>query len=185
MMKAIIRIENWLFLLLAVVLFGACSSKEDALKGSWTRTFGLNTSSYTEGRVFSQEAGKTFFHTFVFEKGTSGKGTFKDVVNPLVLNNNSDLVVVGSKISGEWEIKDNKLYLYYNDSVELTNGDDLHPADKARLEGQMKELFLTKFKEAGEKGFPYELKEKNNKTGIEIDFGNDKETFVKNQDKDN
>lgn len=176
-------IQGFMTLLMTTFMFVSCSSKEDQFVGSWSRSFGMNTHPYTEFRAFSQNTGKTFFHTFTFEKGKDGKGEFFDVVSPLMIGGDPDEIVIGSKVSGEWEVKDGKLYLYYNDDIQLTHADNLDPEVKTILEDQLTQQVLSKYKEDGEKGFSYEFKEKNNKTGLEIEFGQDKMVLVKEKSK--
>lgn len=177
-------ISKLICLVAAVGLFVSCSSDEDKLVGSWTRSFGINSASYTEMRSFQQEGSHpTFFHTFTFEKGNGEMGKFVDVVYPLALGGNNE-PKVGSKITGNWKVKDGKLYLYYNNDYSLTHADELDPEVRSIIEEQAPLQFLAKYKEAGERGFPYEIVEKNNKTGLEIDFGTDKLVFSKDKDKE-
>lgn len=44
-------------------------------------------------------------------------------------------------------------------------------------------MFLENFKSLGAEGLSYEIVHKNNKTGLEMSFGNSKVTFIKQEDK--
>lgn len=184
-MKAKKVMKSLMLLFAAVCMLSSCASKEDKLVGSWSRSFGLNSNPYTELRAFSsKDTHPTFSHTFVFEKGNDGKGTFKDVVSPLAIGLQSGQHAVGSKITGRWEIKDNKLCLYYEDEVTLINADDLEPELVEMLEEQITKEFLDKYKSMGANGLPYEFQEKNNKTGIIIQFDSDNLVFVKKKEEE-
>lgn len=159
----------------------SCSSKEDELIGQWGNSFGL-TNNYTKNRVY-KETGDTFFQTLTFEKGENGEmGVFTDNISPLVIN--PDDILLGSVISGTWEIKGKKLYLYFEDeSLSLTNADGIGRADRLILEEEMAQRFLDEYKKLGAEGLNYEIIHKNNKTGLEINFGNAKITLIKKEDK--
>ena len=150
--------------------------------GSWETTFGL-TNDYTQYRVFSNSEYKpTFFHTLNFYQGEKGKsGTFTDVITPLVLpGQNNEELKLGSRISGTWEVKNNNLFLYYDEnSFSLINADTLSRNDRLILEERLKLEFLDKYKTKGAEGLSYEIVHKNNKTGLEIKFGNTKVTLKK------
>lgn len=171
--------------LMALVLV-SCSSKEDELIGSWSTSFGI-ANDYTQYRVYSNsEFRPTFFQTFTFEKGKNGEmGTFTDNISPLVIGEqNPDEVLIGSKISGTWEIKDKKLYLYFDDEgLSLTNADDLGRTNRMIVEDDMTQRFLDEYKKLGEDGLSYEIVHKNDKTGLEINFGNTKLILIKKEDK--
>ena len=47
------------------------------------------------------------------------------------------------------------------------------------LEEEMTQKFLDDYKKLGAEGFSYEIVHKNNKTGLEINFGNTKVTLKK------
>lgn len=174
-----------LFPLLAVlfmITFSSCS-KGDELVGSWSNMFGLNTNDYTIYRAYkADDYHPTLIHTIEFEKGKKGEpGTFTDYVNRTLVPNNDENMFAGSKISGKWEIKKGKLYLYYDDEVNVIGAKNLSDNDIAVLENEMTERFLADFKEAGANGLRYKIeKEKGNKT-LNIDFGNTKVSLSQNQ----
>lgn len=173
-----------MFLLVSVSLLTSCSSKEDKLIGTWSRSFSKDTP-YTDYRTFSLDnASHTYYHTISFEKGKSGKGTFTDVVTPLSYSVKADQIVVGSKVTGNWEVKDGKLFLFYNDDLSLTNDNNLDADDIEELEMRMSHLFFEDYERLGEKGLSYKFIEKNDKVGLEIDFGNDDVVFSKKADKE-
>lgn len=166
-----------------VILLATSCSEEDKLVGRWSYTFGLGNR-YTENRMFSESGpGNTFFHTLVFEKGEGKEGKFTDTIYPLVLGTSSDQkMLVGSKITGEWTIKNHKLYLQYNDDMQLLNADALYDVEKS----QIAEVWNNRFenwKKKGEEGYTYEIVEKNGKIGLKIP---DLQTpaFIKEQDKE-
>lgn len=171
------------FLLLILV---SCS-KEDKLVGTWDRSLGLGDDYTQYRRFYNSEYPPTCFHTFTFEKGEDGeKGTFTDAVSPLVLptgDTNPDQLIVGSKITGEWEIKGKKLYLFYDDDLKLLNADNLSSADQSRLKDEMTAAFLKEYKQLGEEGFPYEIVKKDKGESLKIAFGNTDLVFKLNEDK--
>lgn len=168
-----------MLILLFICATTSCSKDEDQLIGSWSRCFGLNTNSYTQYRAFhDKDIHPTYFHTFVFEKGTGDKGIFKDVVKALILSG-TQRVSVGSKLSGNWEVRNGKLYLYYDDTMQLLDADDLNTELIAILEEAVKDKFLSKFKEAGKNGYEYTLKKVRDKDVLEIDLGSETLTLKK------
>lgn len=187
-MKTIKIILTLLYLMTVSFMFVSCASKGNELVGSWSRSFGLNDNPYTEVRAFtSVGANPSFYHTFVFEIGKDGKGHFKDEVTPLDFGLQPDDIAAGSKVTGEWEIKENKLFLYYDGDITLNNSDKIEPGLEKILIDAMKKQFLNIYGAMGEKGLPYEIFEKNDKTGLKIQFGNDTLVFskVKDNNKDN
>lgn len=165
-------------------LLVSCSSKEDKLVGQWGNSFGI-TNNYTDTRVY-KEPGDACFQTFFFEKGENGEmGVFTDNITPLVIGGqNPDNVIIGSQISGTWKIKGDKLYLYFDkNSFALTNADMLGRTERMILEDQMAKSFLDEYKNLGEEGLNYKIVHKNNKTALEINFGNTKVTLVKREEK--
>lgn len=160
----------------------SCSSKEDELIGSWSRSFGI-ANDYTQYRVYSESDYRpTFIQTFTFEKGEKGReNLFTDYISPLVIGGqNPDDVLIGSEITGTWEIKDDKLFLYYDsESFSLTNADMLGRTDRMIAEEELGQSFLEDYKKLGEKGLSYEIVHKNDKTGLEINFGNTELTLIK------
>lgn len=183
-MKKFIKISLTFWIAIIGVIATSCSSKENELIGRWGNSFGL-TNNYTGNRVY-KETGATCFQTFTFEKGENGEpGVFTDAISPLVIGSqNPDDVLIGSKISGTWEVKGKKLYLYYDtESFSLTNADEMGRTDKMILEEEMAQKFLDDYKNLGAEGLSYEIVHKNNKTGLEIKFGNTKVTLIKQEDK--
>lgn len=174
-----------LTLFMALVLI-SCSTKEDEIIGSWSTSSGL-ANEYTQYRVYSNsEYRPTFIQTFTFEKDENGsENSFTDKISPLVIGGqNPDEVLIGSEISGTWEVKGNKLYLYFDeDSLSLTSADEVGDTDRIALEDEMTQMFLENFKSLGAEGLSYEIVHKNNKTGLEMSFGNSKVTFIKQEDK--
>ena len=164
----------------------ACTSKEDELAGSWSTTFG-SKNDYVQKRVLNtSENNPTYYHILTFNKGENGdKGAFTDCVSPLALGNqNNDDINVGSIIKGTWEVKKNKIYLYYNSEVSLTNADNLSDDDKFLVENEMARAFLADNKEAGENGVPYEIIKKNGKVALKIQLCNPSITLVKKKEKE-
>lgn len=158
---------SFLFLTLSVV---SCGSQEDELVGDWDTIFGISKSSYTQYRVYRPDGpGSTMIERFIFKEGADGKkGTFIDGVAPLMPG---DKTVVGSKVTGEWEVKDKKLYLYYNEDLELTGTTDkLSEEMQMDLEIEMTEKFFNDYRKAGESGIPYSIVKEKGKTRLEIDF---------------
>ena len=179
-MKKIFKISLTFWIAIIGIIATSCSSKENELIGRWSNSFGF-TNNYTENRVY-KETGDTFFQTFTFQKGENGEpGVFTDAISPLIIGDqNPDRVLIGSTISGTWEVKNDKLYLYYDkESFSLTNADEIGRTDKMILEEEMTQKFLEKYEKLGADGLSYEIIHKNNKTGLEIKFGNTKVTLKK------
>lgn len=168
------------------LLLVSCSSKEDELVGKWGNSFGLKNK-YTSDRVYtSPDNHDAFFQTFIFENGEKGeKGAFTDYISPVVIGDqNPDEMVIGSEISGTWEVKGDKLYLYFdNESFSLTNADMIGRTDRIMLEDEMAQKFLENYEYLGTKGLSYKIFHKNNKTGLEINFGNTKVTLIKKENR--
>ncbi|MDE6300461.1 MAG: hypothetical protein K2M19_01925 [Muribaculaceae bacterium] len=158
-------------------MLSSCSSREDKFVGSWSRTFGLRDN-YTQYRVIADK-GKSFFQTFTFEKGKDGKGTFTDYIAPVMAS--SDQFAVGSKISGEWEIKDAKLYLYFDGELSLTNADKESEDDKFVIASALAEKFLSDIKSEGEKGIPYEFGETNGREWLKFKFKGEDISLLKDK----
>lgn len=155
------------FLGIVSVLVISCS-KDDKLVGTWSYIYGLGNP-YTDSRCFSEDGpGQTFIHSLEFQKGNGAKGSFIDKVRPLILGSSSDQkMLIGSSISGEWEVKGNKLYLYYNDDMELLNANALYDEEKSQVARQWSNHF-EEWKKKGEEGYSFEIIEKNGKTGLNI-----------------
>lgn len=183
-MQRFLKISLTLCIALIGIIAPSCSSKEDELVGSWSTSFGL-TNDYTQYRVYSDsEYHPTFFQTIKFSQGENGKpGTFTEVISPLVLSGqNSNELKIGSKISGTWEIKNKKLYMYFDEnSFSLTNDDMIGINDKAILEDQMTQEFFQRYGTVCSNGMNFEIVKRNDKTGVEIHFGNTKVTLVKKE----
>lgn len=169
-----------------VCMCTACTSDEDKLEGSWTTMFSLKND-YVKYRVFTtSEYHPTYYHIVSFKKGENDKrGTFVDYITPLILDeSNSDEVVVGSKISGTWEVKKDKIHLYYNDEVSLTNAENIGDGDKDNLESEMAEYFLAEYKTIGENGIPFQIINRNNKVVLELNLDNPPIVLIKKENKE-
>ena len=68
-------------------------------------------------RIFwTTEYRPSYFHFITFSQGENGKlSVFTDVINPVTLYDD-DGARIGSKITGTWEVKNNKLFLYYDEN---------------------------------------------------------------------
>ncbi len=173
-------IKSLMLLLMGVCMLTACTSKEDELVGSWSNSFGINSNPYTEVRaIHKQGIHPTYIHTFIFEKGENGKGEFNDIVNPLTFSLQPDDWAVGSRVTGNWEIKDGKLYLIYDDEVTLLNSDKLDPELAEIIKDAMKKQLIDVYNKQGAKGLPYEIIERNNTKVLVIRFGNDTLEFAR------
>lgn len=158
----------------------SCSNEADKLEGSWSNTFGLSDD-YSEFRIYQQsERGFTYFHTFKFinEQDENG-GYFLDVISPLAISQSPDDIVVGSEISGKWEIVKGKLYLYFSDNIELLNAENLNLNDQNYLASQMVKYFLDKYRIVCSQGLDFEIKENSSGSSLTIHFGNTIESFTK------
>lgn len=171
-----------LMFLVLTLPFVSCESQEDKLAGNWDTMFGISRSSYTEYRVYRPDGpGSTMIERFTFTKGTDGKkGTFVDSVFPLIPGDN---LVVGSKVTGEWEIKDKKLYLYYDDLTLTGTTDKLSEESQMNLEIEMTDKFFSDYMNAGEEGLPYRIVKEKGKTRLEIDFPGGKVQLTRDEEK--
>lgn len=158
-----------LMLLVVTLPIVSCSSQEDKLVGDWDNMFGISGCAYTENRIYRPDGpGSTMIERFTFTKGENGKkGKFVDFVSPLMPG---DKIVVGSKVTGEWEIKDKKLYLYYDELALTGTTDKLDKEMQMDLDIEMTDKFFSDYMKAGEEGFPYQIEEGKGKTRLKIDF---------------
>lgn len=170
-----------------ILAFVSCSSAEDELVGSWSTSFGLSND-YQHLRVAQKEDDhNTFMQTFTFEMGEKNEpGKFKDYIAPLAMltSSSDDEIIVGSVLTGTWELKNKKLYLHFN-NLELVNADNLAPELKNAIKDEMQKRFFEKYQKDAENGISYEIEERNNKTGLILNFGSTKLKLIKSEKKEN
>ena len=186
MMKKFIKITLKMCFALIFIMATSCSSKENELVGSWRASFGLNDDYLHERGYSDSKYSPTFIQTITFYQGVkSESGTFTDVIAPIVISSQNDEVIkIGSKLSGTWEVKEKKIYMYFDEnSLSLINDDMIDETDKSLLENQISQNFFGKYKDLCANGLKYEIFHKNNKTGLKIMFGNTKVTLIKKVDK--
>lgn len=181
MKKGLIERFTKLMLVVLTLSFMSCESQEDKLVGGWSNVFGISPSSYTEYRVYRPNGpGSSMIENFTFTMGKDGKkGIFVDAISPLLPGNN---IVVGSKVTGEWEIKDKKLYLYYDELTLTGMTDKLDEEMQMDLEIEMTEKFFNDYMKAGETGFPYRITKEKGKMCLEIDFPGGALQFTRNDE---
>ncbi|MCH5245053.1 MAG: hypothetical protein J1E84_01215 [Muribaculaceae bacterium] len=159
----------------------SCSIREKELEGRWSTSV---CDVYAMDRIFwTTEYRPTYLHFITFSQGENGKlSVFTDVINPVTIYD-ADGARIGSKITGTWEVKNNKLFLYYDEnSFSLINADTLSRNDRLILEERLKLEFLDKYKTKGSNGLIYDITEKNNRKKLDIDFGNSMVTVVKEEE---
>lgn len=177
-----------MMLIILTLPFVSCESQEDKLVGDWGTMFGIAPSSYTSYRVYRPNGpGSTMVENFTFTKGEDGKkGKFVDSIFPLMSGQN---VVVGSKLTGEWKVKGQLLYLYFDKSQEFDGltltgtTDKLSVETEYELRQEMAQNLKDDYIKACESGIPYRIFEKNGKTGLEIEFPGGAMTLVKSDEK--
>ncbi|MBD5221842.1 MAG: hypothetical protein HDS70_05675 [Bacteroidales bacterium] len=177
-------------MMLAILMLplAACESQEDKLVGEWGKVFGIAPNSYTGYRVYRPNGpGSTMVENFTFTKGEDGKkGKFVDSIFPLMPGEN---VVVGSNLTGEWEVKGQLLYLYFDHSIEFDGLELTGTTDKLdfeteyELRQEMAQILKDEYIKACKSGIPYRIVEKNGKTGLEIEFPGGAMTLVKSDEK--
>lgn len=166
-----------------VCICTGCSSKEDKLVGTWSTAFSLKND-YVRCRVYSISGDHpTYNHYFTFKKGENGnKGTFVDGITAYVFDENE--IHVGSKITGTWEIKKDKIFLYYDDNVSLTNANKFGETDKNLLKEEITKQFLKDYRKVGENGVSYEVYKKDGKAKLRINLCYPPLTMNKEEKKD-
>ncbi len=164
---------------IAAAILSSCSSHNDELLGSWSRSFSLKDDYASKRAISVSEDHETYFHTFTFSKGDNGMGTFTDNIAPMIISPQHGKIILGSMLTGQWEVKDNKLFLYFDDNVTLTNGADLSPSEINAVETQIGRVFLSAYKELAAQGIDYTIEEHNGKQGIKLDFGPSSFTLIK------
>ena len=190
MKRGLFRSAFKMMLAILMLPFVACESQEDKLVGEWHTTFGIAPNSYTTYRVYRPNgSGSTMVENFTFTKVEEGKnGKFVDSIFPFMPGEN---VVVGSKLTGEWEVKGELLYLYFDryqefDGLTLTGTTDkLSFETEYQLRQEMAQILKDDYIEACKSGIPYRIFEKNGKTGLEIEFPGGTLTLVKSGKKEN